>query len=197
MQSHYDVLGVSATATAAEIRTAYVGRARSLHPDVHAGGPQAEVDGARRAMQDVNEAWRVLRDPERRAEYDRSLVAVAAVASEEHLDWFDRPYEHRVAEPGDVTIALVRAAPWAAVLVVLAIIFVFTAFARNDDAADADLVGRCVATDSGSVTPVSCDAPNDGRVVRIGQEANHCSNGAEAREVSGGTWLCLRPADAD
>ena len=37
----------------------------------------------------------------------------------------------------------------------------------------------------------------DGRVVRIGQQANSCGNGAEARQVSADTWLCLRPADAD
>jgi hypothetical protein len=64
-RSHYDVLGVAATATADEVRSAYRRAARDHHPDF--GG-----DGLR--MQDLNAAWYVLGDPIRRAAYDRQLV---------------------------------------------------------------------------------------------------------------------------
>lgn len=123
--THYDVLGVAADATGDQIRRAYVDRARLLHPDANPGAP----DAARRAMQDLNEAWRVLRDPAARAAYDRSLQPAAAPQPVSDLD---RPYERAPAEPGDLTVAVVRAIPWLAALVVLAIIFVFTAFAKND-----------------------------------------------------------------
>ena len=63
--SHYDTLGVPPDAAAAEVRRAYVALARRHHPD--AGG---DPDSMRR----VNDAWRVLGDPTRRAAYDRSLV---------------------------------------------------------------------------------------------------------------------------
>ena len=62
--THYETLGVSRQATSAEIRTAYRTAARRLHPD--AGGSPA-------GMRDLNAAWQVLRDPGRRAAYDRTL----------------------------------------------------------------------------------------------------------------------------
>lgn len=56
---------MSRDATIGEIRRAYRLRARHVHPD-RTGGDAA-------AMQALNEAWRVLGDPDRRRAYDRSL----------------------------------------------------------------------------------------------------------------------------
>jgi hypothetical protein len=58
------VLGVAATASHDEVRAAYRAAARRVHPD--AGGSAGE-------MQRLNGAWYVLRDPGRRAAYDRSV----------------------------------------------------------------------------------------------------------------------------
>jgi hypothetical protein len=69
--SHYDVLGVHASATQAEVRAAYRAAARDHHPD--AGG-----DAAR--MRALNVAWAVLGDPVRRAAYDRTLAGGVADA---------------------------------------------------------------------------------------------------------------------
>jgi hypothetical protein len=63
--THYDVLGVSPSASAAEVRRAYVALARQHHPD-RPGGDAA-------TMRAVNEAWTVLGDPTSRARYDRSV----------------------------------------------------------------------------------------------------------------------------
>ena len=62
--THYEALGVRVSATAEEIRRAYLRQARLHHPD---------VGGGDRAMQALNEAWAVLGDPARRARYDRTL----------------------------------------------------------------------------------------------------------------------------
>ena len=141
-------------------------------------------------MQDVNEAWRVLRDSRTRAAYDRTLLAAKAAASERGADgWLDEPYRHAPAEPGDLTVALVRAVPWIAVLIVLAVIFFFTAFARNGDD---DAVGSCVTIDNGRATKVACSEPNDGQVVNIVDQANLCGAGSEARMRPEGDWWCLR-----
>ncbi len=59
---HYEVLGVHPTASPAEVRRAYLALARRHHPD--AGGDAG-------TMRAVNEAWAILGDPARRAEYDR------------------------------------------------------------------------------------------------------------------------------
>ena len=62
--THYDVLGVAADASPAEVRAAYRLAARDHHPD--AGGDPGR-------MRDLNAAWHVLGDPIRRAAYDRDL----------------------------------------------------------------------------------------------------------------------------
>lgn len=63
----YEVLGVGPNSTDGEIRKAYVGLARRFHPDLHGGADDR--------MREVNEAWAVLGDPERRATYERSRSA--------------------------------------------------------------------------------------------------------------------------
>jgi curved DNA-binding protein CbpA len=65
--THYERLGVAPSASSSEIRAAYRKLARRTHPDVQGPGVDA-------SMAAVNEAWRVLGDPERRAEYDALLA---------------------------------------------------------------------------------------------------------------------------
>lgn len=63
-KDYYQLLGVARDAAAADIKKAYRGLARRYHPDV-----SKEPDAAAR-MSEVNEAYAVLSDPERRAAYD-------------------------------------------------------------------------------------------------------------------------------
>jgi len=64
-RDYYEVLGVSRTATAEELRRAYRRLAREYHPDVN------KSPGADEKFKEINEAYEVLSDPERRAAYDR------------------------------------------------------------------------------------------------------------------------------
>jgi curved DNA-binding protein CbpA len=78
---HYGRLGVTRTATHAEIRAAYRRMAQKLHPDTHGGVVSAE-------MVAVNEAWRVLSDERRRSAYDANLrVDTAAVPPTPWVPW--------------------------------------------------------------------------------------------------------------
>lgn len=89
LPDHYAALRVAASASQQEIARAYRTRMRSLHPDVDSPDVDShEIDGGRlvpsaaggnaAARKDellrIMQAFAVLRDPGRRAAYDRSLA---------------------------------------------------------------------------------------------------------------------------
>lgn len=62
----YEVLGVSRNASADEIKSAFRALARKYHPDVNQNKAEAEEK-----FKEIGEAYAVLSDPEKRAQYDR------------------------------------------------------------------------------------------------------------------------------
>lgn len=65
-KDYYEVLSVSRTASGDEIKQAYRKLAMRYHPDRNPDNPEAEVK-----FKEAAEAYEVLRDPEKRARYDR------------------------------------------------------------------------------------------------------------------------------
>lgn len=65
-KDYYKTLGVSRSASADEIRSAYRKLAMKYHPDRNAGNAQAEEK-----FKEMNEAYQVLSDAEKRARYDQ------------------------------------------------------------------------------------------------------------------------------
>ena len=65
-RDYYDILGIKRDASAETIKKAFRKLAKKYHPDSNAGNPQAE-----QMFKDVNEAYSILSDPEKKKLYDR------------------------------------------------------------------------------------------------------------------------------
>jgi DnaJ-like protein len=89
MIDYYQVLGVSRTASTAEIKSAYRKLARKRHPDVNRGSEKAAREFALLSL-----AYHTLIDPQERAFHDQQLVRPQA-ASILHSD---NPHAQRVRE---------------------------------------------------------------------------------------------------
>jgi curved DNA-binding protein len=81
-KDYYATLGVTKTSTEKEIKGAFRKLARKFHPDVNPGDKAAETK-----FKEINEAYEVLGDPEKRKKYD-----------ELGANW--RMYEQQGAQPG-------------------------------------------------------------------------------------------------
>lgn len=67
MRDYYEVMGVAKDATGEEIKTAYRRLAKKYHPDLNPDDKQAAED----KFKELQQAYSVLGDPEKRAAYDR------------------------------------------------------------------------------------------------------------------------------
>lgn len=104
-RSHYQVLGVAPHASSVEIRRAYHRLARLHHPDAHPG--TAPPNGP--AMAEINVAWEVLSDPDKRRSYDQAIGTTpqprtTSVVEDDFDDEDDDDLDHLRDDPSDVAV---------------------------------------------------------------------------------------------
>lgn len=186
---------------------------RRNHPDARDAPGALLVGGA--DIVRLNEAWRVLRDPALRHRYDASLRPAPAVPLrfDDREGWgeiFDPVYAPvpRRPRPSVVRGSLAGRVPRRVLLVVgvlvaLAAIVVFTAYASGGSSSGASgtapsaaPVGSCITIPVGQVAKVvPCGQTNDGIVVAPVAATATCPRGAVARALEPGGWpdVCLVP----
>lgn len=71
-RTYYEILGVAHNAPVDQIKQAYRKLAKESHPDLHPGDAQAEA-----RFKEIDEAWEVLGDAQKREEYDKKLAGDA------------------------------------------------------------------------------------------------------------------------
>ncbi|MEM1332035.1 MAG: J domain-containing protein [Actinomycetota bacterium] len=171
-RTHYDTLGVAPDATATAIRDAYRELARRFHPDRVA----SSAAGADR-MPEVNEAYRVLSDPGRRAVYDATLRddrprrgdnGEPSTGRSDRFDGHDDDYAWRLRE----SQRPVRV-PWRSIMVCAGVLIVLiVVLAQFTDGTDEPVidgilrVGDCAEVlDDGRASEVPCSADGVGDLV--------------------------------
>ncbi len=205
-RTHYSVLGVHTGASQETIREAYRRLAREHHPDRTVGSAAAGQQ-----MPAINEAYRVLSDPGRRAVYDASLrgtttaasngSSTTAAAREEPGDEAMREWRYQHPE-GPARI------PWRSLLffsaIAIIVIVVLAQFNEPGDPAAPDGIlrnGDCVEVlPNNLVGEVACTGEGGELVVRQFIAFDRvCSNGWTAyqdRQGMGVACVETRPAPA-
>lgn len=194
-RNHYEVLGVRRDASAADIRDAYRRLARQHHPD-HTATPVVSAE----LMPAVNEAYRVLSDPGRRAMYDASQRTAqggpATASNGAAMEADVRPPPHpRLSGPVRV--------PWRPLLVVGVVaaigIVVLAQFTDPGEPAGPDgilRVGDCVVFEANNdAREVACTGSGDNVVRAFVPFDARCPGGTEAhRDRQGMGIACVEVA---
>ena len=70
-RDYYEVLGVPKDASESDIKKAYRKAAMKYHPDKFANSSEAEKKDAEDKFKEINEAYEILSDPQKKAAYDQ------------------------------------------------------------------------------------------------------------------------------
>lgn len=213
MRSHYEVLGVPTDASPEAVRRAYRTLVRRHHPDqlgARAADPRHRAE-AERTIRELNAAWAELRDPTRRARYDRTQGIGPPTAPYSPFppgtepeppggfaEWYADADRRRTAARV-TTRPAAPARPFrvrllfgfgAIVLVgILLIVFITGESDPRDD------LGPCIRLGTDTSVRVACDRPNDGRIVARVDVPGACPAGSTAHRLTVGDprLTCLEP----
>ena len=83
LKNYYAVLGLLPTVEAVVIKAAYKALAQRYHPDRFAG----DTDFAQSKMEQLNEAYRVLSNPQRRRAYDGEVIGRIVGSDQSFAEW--------------------------------------------------------------------------------------------------------------
>ena len=158
-RTHYQILGVSAEASADEIRRAYRARMRAVHPDVN-----ANVTDESQRITEINLAWKTLSSPQSRRAYDSSVltttntsVSSGARSAETFITYSPARFPWR----GMIIASVIGAA-----LVLVAHAMTSPSVPRPVDQLLSS--GSCVNIDSSrSAVEVACTEPHDAVVEQL------------------------------
>lgn len=174
--------------------------ARRYHPD-------ARGDASAAAMSRINEAWRVLSDPSRRAVYDARLDvrATSAVAAGHRASGSTPSGARAVVAPVATVYSEPARFPWRFMLVIaclgIGFVLVNAAFTKPGQPAKPDNLieaGSCVnIAENGDAIEVTCSGTNQGVVDSLIPFGAVCGQGTEThRDRQGMGQVCVRMANS-
>lgn len=72
-KNYYDILGVEKNATQDDLKKSYRELSKKYHPDKYTNKPESERKEAEEKFKEINEAYSILKDEQKRKEYDDEL----------------------------------------------------------------------------------------------------------------------------
>ncbi|MEO5724043.1 MAG: DnaJ domain-containing protein [Ilumatobacteraceae bacterium] len=204
--THYERLGVDVGASPAEVRAAYRRAALASHPDSHSdshtdGHPDGHHERSTAQMAEVNRAWWVLRDPQRRREYDLSLsiptgpaapTASRVTPEARRVEPMYNPFAQYQDPPRFPWRFMAFLASVGIAIVLIGVIITKPQAPRPLD----NLLrpGSCVSIQpNGDAAEVVCDDPHDAVVVELVSFGERCPTDTEEhRDRQGLGIACVR-----
>lgn len=196
---HYRVLGVSPDASRGDIRRAFRAAARAAHPDIvgRTNESAARRTADVRRMAEINDAWSVLSDPDKRRAYDHARGAGGGSASASERS--TRPVDDHPRPPiysGPARIPW-RAMRWMLVVGVVIVLLLSVVSTPSEPSRPDQLLqtGSCVVIDeTDAVSEVSCDDEHDAVVRQLVAFDKQCPVGTQThRDRQGMGWACVEP----
>ncbi|MFK8025299.1 MAG: J domain-containing protein [Ilumatobacter sp.] len=197
-RSHYDVLGLRDDASSEAIREQYRRLAREFHPDRAVGSAAGSEK-----MPMINEAYRVLSDPGRRAMYDAERRDQTAPTTEGSL-------VDRDGEPGGYSYVYPEGparVPWRSLLffsgIAIVAIVVLAQFQRPAEPQPPDNLlrtGECVelVPDGDFANEIVCTGNGDLVVRQVVTRGGMCPDGRRStRDRQGMVGVCLEQQPTD
>ena len=129
-RTYYDILNVRNSASDNEIKNAFRKLIKTWHPDLHPGDEEAVIK-----TQEINEAYNVLSDREKRAEYDRKLntphtqsttQSTTRSARPENKRYESRQYEAPKSEEPDKALSI-----WIKLIVMLPMVMLWASVSNR------------------------------------------------------------------
>ena len=156
-------------------------------------------------MQELTAAWQVLGDAGRRRRYDREHDIGSPSSTRERNEELrqfvlrDDGTAEEQLPPLDGAARLIHAIPWIALVAVLVIIFIFSAYAltggpKGGDLGGGNKIGQCVIVGAdGRVTDASCGDDGARTIIGLVGPSSPCPAGTERfQPTTGSAVFCLQ-----
>ena len=215
-KTFYQILEIPENAKPEEIRSAYLAKARKLHPDNFRNASKRDQARSEELMRELNQAWSTLSNREKRSKYDLKLISeksdnrtYTSTNRASYQEWTPEPTPKKATprfatrEEMELTwfAKIVRPIPLALILVGVIVVAVIASLGigNSDDSnrsvpivKPTDPVLGCMNLGTGGKAERrSCEVKHEATIYRIVTAGEECPNDLEAVYAGNEEMFCV------